>query len=117
MTVYTQYIPGKCIRTGCEWRLQFRVKSGAGDFGPNARFLSNIRENDANGKLLATLKTEYGTVMRVDDRTILLALPDKLSRDWTCDKVALDIVRTDLSQVYHLGFTLHIPVVRSVTRL
>lgn len=117
MTVYAQYIPGKCIRTGCEWRLQFRIKSGVGDFGPNARFTAQVRENNADGKLLATLKTEYGSVLRIDERTILLVLPDRESRDWTCDQVVLDIIRTDLSQIYNLGFKLTIPVVRSVTRL
>lgn len=114
---YNQYLQGKAIQTGCEWRLKIKVTSSAlAAFPTTAKFTSQIRKDDADGVVLATLTSAAGTIIRVDGNSIELVLKGSETAEWKSGTVVLDIIRTDLTQKIHLGFDLEIPVKRSVTR-
>lgn len=115
---YNQYLQGKAIQTGCEWRLKIKINSSAlAVFPTTAKFSSQIRQDNTDGKVLATLSSEAATIVRVDGNSLELILKADVTADWNAGVVVLDIVRTDLSQKVHLGFDLEIPVKRTVTRL
>lgn len=115
---YTQYLQGKAIQTGCEWRLKIKITSSAlAVFPATAKFVAAMRRDNADGELLTTLSTDAGTIYRVDGNTIELVLNGSVSASWAEGTVVMDVIRTDLTQKVHLGFDLEIPVKRSVTRI
>lgn len=115
---YNQYLQGKAIQTGCEWRLKIKINSAAlAAFPASARFSASIRKEDTDGDVLTTLSTSSGSIIRVDGNTLELVLPDSVSANWESGTVVMDIIRTDLTQKIHLGFDLKIPVKRTITRL
>lgn len=115
---YNQYLQGKAIQTGCEWRLKIKVNSSAlATFPETATFSASIRQDDPEGEVLVTLSTAAGTIIRVDGNTLELVLNGSDSASWKAGHVVMDIIRTDLTQKIHLGFDLEIPVKRTITRL
>lgn len=115
---YSQYLKGRAIQTGCEWRLKFTVNSPAlAVFEADAQFTAQIRKNANDDVALATLTTANGHITRVDGNSLEIMLPGAISANWSAGKVVMDIVRTDLTQPVHLGFDLEIPVKRSITRV
>lgn len=115
---YSQYLKGRAIQTGCEWRLKIKITSTAlAAFPVGAQFTAQIRRKAEDETALATLTTAAGHITRVDDTSIEVMLPGAMSANWSGGKVVMDIVRTDLSQNVHLGFDLEIPVKRSITRV
>ena len=115
---YTQYLKGRAIRTGTEWRLKFTINSTALEAFPvDATFVSQIRATPESTEVLATLTSENGGVTRVSGNQIELYLPADASKNWSSGKVVLDVIRTDAGDDVHLGFDLKIPVKRSVTRI
>lgn len=114
---YTQYLQGKAIQTGCEWRLKIKIVSTALEtFPTTAKFTAHVRANP-DSPVLATLTTAAGHIKRVDGSSIEIILPGTMSVNWSAGKVVMDVVRTDLTDKIHLGFDLEIPVKRSITRL
>ncbi|MGV1754811.1 hypothetical protein [Agrobacterium sp. CG674] len=115
---YNQYLQGKAIQTGCEWRLKIKITSSAlAVFPTTAKFSASIRKDDADGELLITLSSDASSITRVDGNTIELILKGTDTAEWTAGTVILDVIRTDLTQKIHLGFDLEIPVKRSITRI
>ena len=115
---YTQYLQGKAIQTGCEWRLRITINSEAIEtFPETATFSSSIRKNSADGELVTTLSSADGSIVWVDSSSIELYLSEDATVDWKEGLVVLDIIRTDLTQKVHLGFDLKIPVKRTITRV
>lgn len=113
---YAQYIKGKAIQTGCEWRMKIQISSPDLEvFEPTATFLAHVRES-TDGALLAVLSTANGNIERVDGKTIEVSIPGDVSSNWTVSKAVLDILRTDGGENIHLGFDLEIPVKRTITR-
>lgn len=114
---YSQYLKGKAIQTGCEWRLKITIQSSAlAPFPSTAKFTAQVR-TDPDGPVLATLTTAGGHITRVDTTSIEILLPGAMSANWSAGKVMMDVIRTDLTEKIHLGFDLEIPVKRSITRL
>lgn len=114
---YAQYLRGRAIQTGCEWRLKIKIASSALEVFPEtATFTAQVR-NNTDAPVKATLSTAAGTIIRVDGNTLELVLKGTDTADWTEGKVVMDVVRTDLTQQIHLGFDLEIPVKRTITRL
>lgn len=117
MSSYDQFLQGKAIQTGCEWRLRFKITSTAlAVFSPTSRFSAQFREK-IDGPVLIELTTANGGIVRVDNNTLELVLKSTDTVSWKNQSVMTDIVRTDLPQKIHLGFDLIIPVKRSVTRV
>lgn len=115
---YSQYLQGKAIQTGCEWRLKIKIQSSAlAVFPTTAKFSASIRKDNADGALLITLSSAAGSVIRVDGNTLELVLKGTDTAAWGEGNVVMDIIRTDLTQKVHLGFDLEIPVKRTITRL
>lgn len=114
---YSQYLQGKAIQTGCEWRLKIKIVSSALEpFPTSARFTAQVRDT-AEGPIKATLSSATNTITRVDGNTLELLLNGTITAGWKEGKVLMDVIRTDLPQKIHLGFDLEIPVKRSITRL
>lgn len=113
---FKQYLQAKAIYTGAEWRLSFSVTSSDPVFPVNSKFKAQFREKP-DGKVLAELSTSNGGIRRIDDNSIELLLPGSASKHWKVDSVMTDIMRTDLTNPVHLGFSLKIPVKRSITQV
>lgn len=115
---YSQYLKGRAIQTGCEWRLKIKINSAAlAAFEAGAQFTAQVRANANDEVALATLTTAAGNIIRVDSTSIEIVLPGTASVNWSAGKVVMDVIRTDLTQKVHLGFDLEIPVKRSITRV
>lgn len=115
---YSQYLQGKAIQTGCEWRLKIKIQSSAlAVFPTTAKFAASIRKDNAEGPVLVGLSSAAGSIIRVDGNTLELVLKSADTEVWSEGIVVMDIIRTDLPQKIHLGFDLEIPVKRTITRL
>lgn len=115
---FTQYLQGKAIQTGCEWRLKIEILSSALQaFPADAKFAASIRRENADGEELTRLTTDNGGIIRVNGNTLELVLLAGASAVWTEGSVVMDIIRTDLSEPIHLGFDLTVPVKRTITRI
>ena len=114
---YTQYLQGKAIQSGCEWRLKIKIASEAlAIFPTTATFVAQVRET-LDGPVLAELTTAATTIVRVDNNTLEFVLLPSVTAEWGEGIVIMDVIRTDQTQPTHLGFDLEIPVKRSITRL
>lgn len=114
---YSQYLQGKAIQTGCEWRLKIKITSQALDLFPvGATFAAQFRDH-ADGPIKAALTTASGGIIRVDSNSLEFVLRADQTADWKAGKVVMDAIRTDGNQPAHLGFDLEIPVKRTITRL
>lgn len=117
MSEYTQYLQGKVINTGCEWTLQFRLASADfPEFPVSAKFHCQFRAEDVDGPVLADLTSVNGKIVRINGTTLQLILSGADTAGWTVAKAVADVIRTDLPEPQHLGFTLEIPVKRTITR-
>jgi len=117
MASYDQYLQGKAIQTGCEWRLRFTVQSEVLEtFPTTAKFVAQFREKP-EGPVLAELTTANGGIVRIDGNSLELVLKGTMTAGWSISSVMTDIVRTDGAQKVHLGFDLIIPVKKSITRV
>lgn len=115
---YSQYLKGRAIQTGCEWRLKIKITSTALEpFPVGATFTAQVRRTADAEEALATLTTAAGKIVRVDNTSIEIVLDGAVTEDWPAGKVVMDVVRTDLTEKIHLGFDLEIPVKRSITRV
>ena len=115
---YSQYLKGRAIQTGTEWRLKIQISSSAlAAFPADATFAAQIRRNVDDAEPLASLTTAAGNIIRVSNNSIEIILPAATSKDWISGKVFMDVIRTDQLAPVHLGFDLEIPVKRSITRI
>jgi len=114
---YNQYLQGRAIQTGCEWRLKIKVTSSALDpFPVTAKFVAQVRD-DPDSPVKTTISTDLGTIIRSDENTIELHLKGEDTEAWAAGTVVMDVIRTDLAEHVHLGFDLEIPVKRTITRI
>jgi hypothetical protein len=67
------------------------------------------------GPAVASLSTEAGTIVRIDDDTIEVTIPGAATALLTNTSAQLDIVRTDPSPDEWLGLQVSLPVVQPVT--
>lgn len=112
-----QYLQARAIHTGAEWRLKFSISSSAPiSFPDTAKFKCQIRAKP-DEKVLAEMTTDNGGIIRVNDNSLELYMKGDKSKNWKVPHVLLDIIRTDLMEPVHLGFTLKVPVNRSITQV
>ena len=98
----TMVSEGPIILIGYEYRL--RLGTDSPQFPAGCRLAAQIRTSVGSERLLASLSTETGTLVREDDQTLSVG------------SVVIDVVRTDLVPDRHLGFIVEIPVQQPVTR-
>jgi hypothetical protein len=67
------------------------------------------------GPAVASLSTESGTIVRIDDDTIELTIPGAATALLTNTSAQLDLVRTDPTPDEWLGLQVSLPVVQPVT--
>lgn len=105
---------GPVILIGYEYRLRLVAEGAA--FPEGARFLGQMRASLAGMEVLATLSSDAGTLVRIDDMALDIVIPPIVTATLTPGSVVLDLVRTDLDPDRHLGVLFEIPVVLPVTR-
>lgn len=105
---------GPVILIGYEYRL--RLAADVAAFPEDARFLGQMRASLAATEVLATVSSDAGTLVRIDDMTLDIVIPPIVTSALTPGSVVLDLVRTDLDPDRHLGVLFEIPVVLPVTR-
>lgn len=105
---------GSAIIAGYIWRQRLQVTAEAPPFPEGVTLRAQVRKSRAATEELATLTTENGGLVRVDDNSIDIVIAGASSTDWR-DSVMLDIVRTDLDDDEHLGIQLTVPVMMPVT--
>lgn len=110
----TTVVDGPAIIIGYEYRLQIEAESAL--FPEGAAFAGQIRTKVSAARVVATLTSEAGSVLRRSDRVLELVVPPAATAGLSPGTAVLDLVRTDLVPPRHLAFILEIPVVQPVTR-
>lgn len=105
---------GPAVLVGYEYRLQLEAEGAL--FPDEARFAGQLRANLNAETVLATLKSEGGTILNRGESRLELTIPDTVTAELAPGSVVLDLVRTDLVPPQHLNVFLEIPVLLPVTR-
>lgn len=105
---------GPVILIGYAWRLQLEAEAPV--FVDGARYAGQLRLKPSDPNVLAELTSATGSILRVTDTVLELALTPEQTAGLQPGRVVLDLVRTDLASDLHLGFLLEIPVLLPVTR-
>jgi hypothetical protein len=105
---------GPVILIGYEYRLHLRADTAL--FPPGSILTGQLRAGLGAPEVLATLSTEAGTLIRLEDSLLEILLPPNVTAGLAVGRVILDLVRTDLTPDRHLGFSLEIPVQLPITR-
>ena len=105
---------GPVILIGYEYRL--RLAADVAAFPMEAQFIGQMRASLAGMEVLATVRSDTGTLVRIDDMTLDIVIPPIVTAALAPGSVVLDLVRIDLDPDRHLGVLLEIPVVLPVTR-
>ena len=95
---------------------QLRLEAGSDLFPDAALFLAELRTSPSSPQLLATLRSETGGFVRINNREMDLVLTPPQTSVLPLGRVVLDIIRTDLDPLQHLGLFLELPVLQPVTR-
>ena len=107
-------VDGPAIIVGYEYRLQIGAESDL--FPEGAAFAGQLRTKVSAARVVTTLTSESGGVLRRSDRVLELVVPPAATAGLSPGTAVLDLVRTDLVPPRHLAFILEIPVVQPVTR-
>lgn len=105
---------GAAIVAGYRWSL--RIKANTTAFPSGVAITGHVRRKIGDANVLATLTTDNGKIVRVDNNNIDIFVDGETSKDWTPGTVVMDFVRTDVDPDAYLGFILTVPVSLPVTR-
>lgn len=104
------------ILTGYEWRQAVVVTGSPAAFPSGCALAGQARVTDATGRLVSTLTTANGKIVRVSDTEITLIIPPEETAALQEGVVVVDVVRTDLDPPAHFGFEIAAPVRRPPSR-
>lgn len=105
---------GPAVLIGYEYSL--RIEADAGLFPEGAQFAAHVRQKRSAAEPQATLTSDNGGLIRVDDTTLEIRIPAAETSGMSAGTVLVDVVRTDTTPPHHLRFSLEIPVTMPVTR-
>jgi hypothetical protein len=105
---------GNAIAAGYFWST--RIEMDVVAFPVGVQMTGHVRRKVSDADVLATLSTNDGTIVRVDDTHVDIVIGGETSASWAPGTVVLDLVRTDTDPDKYLGFILTVPVVLPVTR-
>lgn len=105
---------GPAVLIGYEYALQ--LEAAAGIFPSGAQFVAQVRAKRSSADLIATLTSDNGGLIRINDQTLEIRIPASATGMMTAGAVFIDIVRTDTIPPRHLQFSLEIPVTVPITR-
>lgn len=105
---------GPAILPGYAYQLRLEAESDL--FPEDARFLAHLRTTPSSDQVLAVVASDTGGFMRINDREMDLVLSAEQTATLPLGRVVLDIIRTDLNPLQHLGLFLELPVLQPVTR-
>ena len=105
---------GPAILLGYAYQLRLEAESDL--FPETARFLAHLRTTPSSDQVLAVVASEAGGFLRISDREMDLMLSAEQTSSLPLGQVVLDIIRTDLDPLQHLGLFLELPVLQPVTR-
>lgn len=111
----TQYEKGKPIFAGIDWRYRVEI-SGSSPIAATDALYSHVRAEPSSPTVLATLRSDQATLIRVNSTTIDIVIPGLASVGWEVHReVSLDIIRHNGVAPDHMGFSLTIPVRKPIT--
>ena len=105
---------GPAILPGYAYQLRLEAESHL--FPETASYLSELRTTPSADQVLAVVTSETGGFVRISDREMDLVLSAAQTSTLPLGRVVLDIIRTDLDLLQHLGLFLELPVLQPVTR-
>ena len=105
---------GPAILPGYAYRLRLVAEHAL--FPEAARFVAQIRVSPSSNAVLADISSAAGGFERISDTELELVLSPAETAALPLGRVVLDIVRTDLTPLLHLGVFLELPVMQPVTR-
>lgn len=105
----------KPIYTGYEWKLRLQLNATPALFPAGVKLRAQVRVSPDDAKPLTTLTVDDGQILRVDDNTIQITIPETASNKWEEGSVMFDLVRTDVEPDQHLGVRVTVQVKKSVT--
>ena len=104
----------KPIRPGFDWAFTLVLKASPGLFPEGVRLRAQIRYDEGEA-VLATLTTEAGNFVRIDDQTLAVSISGSLSRGWQEGSVMFDLVRVDTEHPVHLDLRVTVATETSLT--
>jgi hypothetical protein len=108
------FVQGPVILIGYTYRLQ--IETEAALFPSQGLFEADIRGKPSDPFALTTLTSAEGTLSRISDTRVEIKIPSTATARFTKGSVMIDLVRRDLPDPLHLGFSLEIPVHLPITR-
>ena len=105
---------GPAIMIGYAYHLRLEAEGVL--FPEGAAFVGQIRQSPGATKVLATLSSANGGLIRASDHALDLQIAASDTAQMAEGSVVIDVVRTDVNPDLHLGFALEIPVLLPVTR-
>ena len=107
-------VEGPAILISYAYRLDLETEAPL--FAEHAEIIAQVRLKPSAPDVLATLRTEEGTLMRQNDCLLSLIIPAQDTANLDPGSVVLDMVRVDVRPALPLSFILEIPVMLPVTR-
>lgn len=104
----------KPIYPGFPWDMTLRLLATPVLFPEGVKLRAQIR-TAVGAPILATLTTEAGTLARVDDERVAIALDPAITTRLKAGTIVLELIRTDVTPAVHLGVRLTIQVKTPVT--
>lgn len=112
-----QSFRGRFIEAGYPWNLRLQFDDSF-IFPETATFTSHVRSDPDSEEIIVTLSTAAGTIVRVNDTTLDIIIPETDASTWPVGRtVVFDIIRTDGGSNQHLGIRIEVPVRKAITRL
>ena len=107
-------VEGPAIFIGYAYRLDLETEAPL--FPQAAELVAQVRLKPSAPDVLATLRTQDGTLMRQSDCLLSLTIRAHDTSRFEPGSVVLDMARIDASPALPLGFLLEIPVMLPLTR-
>ncbi len=105
---------GPAILVGYQYHLHLEAEAPL--FPQGSLFIGHMRAKPSDTQILAVISSSDGSVVRVSDYVVDLTLSPAQTAGLAPGRVVLDLVRIDLDPDLHLGFSLELPVLLSITR-
>lgn len=104
----------KPLYPGFDWAFTLVINASPALFPEGVKLRAQVR-TDEGEPVLATLSTDGGHFIRIDDNTIGIAIHGDLSHGWEEGSVMFDLVRVDGEAEVHLGIRITVTTQTSLT--
>jgi hypothetical protein len=101
------------IIIGFEWNAVIRVTGTPAAFPSGVALAGYARVGTVTGRLLTTLTTGNGRIVRNSDTEVTVTIPAEDTETLSEGLVLIDLARTDLTPPQHFGAIIRVPVRRA----